>query len=211
MKHPSPVQLTIALTATTLLAYAGLRLLAPGPAPSAGVFGPDAAGTAAAIDPLANLPDALPEISLHDIDGTLTSLASWSGKPLIVNFWATWCAPCLREIPLLKQLQADRPDLTVIGIAVDRPEPVADFAAEMEFNYPVLVGQADAMDAASAFGLEVFVLPSTVFVAADGGAVGRHVGELHTEHLDNATAAFDALGAGSVSLGEARAQFAGHR
>ena len=74
--------------------------------------------------------------SLDNLPGEQQSIQSWPGKPLLINFWATWCGPCLREIPMLKELQAARPDLQVVGIAIDKPRPRAEFADDMQFNYP---------------------------------------------------------------------------
>lgn len=97
----------------------------------------------------------------------------------------------------------------VVGIAVDRLDPVVSFAEKMQFNYPVLVGQADAMEAAAAFGVDFFALPFTVFTDAVGNILGVHTGELHGEDLDNLAAVLDALGAGAIDLEEARARVAG--
>ncbi|SRR5690606_34783790 len=154
------------------------------------------------------LPDRLPHFELDDLDGNRQSIHSWPGQPLLINFWATWCAPCLREIPLLKDLQAEHSWLTVVGIAVDRPEPVAQFAADMQFNYPILVGQAEGWEAAAMLG-EFYALPFTVFTSADGYVLGVHTGELHAEHLDNVVAVLDDLRAGRADIEQARARLAG--
>src|SRR5690606_40937128 len=133
------------------------------------------------------LPDLLPHFELADLEGAPRSIHIWPGQPLVINFWATWCAPCLREIPLLKALQQENDWLTVVGIAVDRTEPVVEFAASMDFNYPILVGQAEGWEAAARFG-EFYALPFTVFTSADGHVIGVHTGELHAEHLENVQA-----------------------
>ena len=152
---------------------------------------------------------SLPEFMLDDLTGNKLSIDSWPGKPLLINFWATWCAPCLREIPMLKEFQAGNPSMQVIGIAVDSLDPVVSFAHEMQFNYPVMVGQADAMDAAAAFGIEFFALPFTVFTSADGALLGLHTGEIHAEHLENLVAVLDDLDAGRIDNSTARARIAG--
>lgn len=128
----------------------------------------------------------VPAFELADLDGNLRSLSDWSGKPRIVNFWATWCAPCRREIPLLKKLQEAHTDLDlqIIGVAVDELEPVLQYAADMQFNYTILVGQEDAMLAAESFGIEFLALPFTFVVAADGELLATHIGELLPEDAD---------------------------
>ena len=123
-----------------------------------------------ALDPLmapAKIPEHLPDFSLSDLDGKIVSIRTWSGRPLIINFWATWCAPCRREIPLLETLHADGPRQgpTVIGIAVDHRESVAAYAKELKINYPLLVGEQDALDAAGAFGVVSPVFPFTAAVS----------------------------------------------
>ncbi len=153
----------------------------------------------------------LPEFSLANLSGEQQSIHSWPDDALVINFWATWCAPCLREIPLLKSFQDEQRDsgVTVVGIAVDRPDPVAAFAAEMTFNYPILVGQAEGMEAAASFGVDFFALPFTVFVDHDQNVLGVHTGELHAEDLENLATVFAALARGDIDLDTARARVAG--
>ncbi|WP_428100078.1 TlpA family protein disulfide reductase [Candidatus Rariloculus sp.] len=199
-KVTTPTAVTLALSAAALLGYGGLRLLAPrlGEQPP-----PDIASAEQA------LADQLPTFALYDLTGEPRSIRSWPGKPLLVNFWATWCAPCLREIPMLKEFQTDNPSLQVVGIAVDRLDSVLAFADQMQFNYPVLVGEADAMAAASAFGVEFFALPFTVFTGADGAVLGVHTGEIHAEHLENFVAVLGGLDAGQIDNGTARMRLSG--
>ena len=152
--------------------------------------------------------DRLPEFALGNLAGEPQSITSWPGKPLLINFWATWCAPCLREIPLLKQLQTSNDALQIVGIAVDRRDPVVTFAETMQFNYPILIGQSDAWEAAAAFGVNVYALPFTIFTAPDGSVLGVHTGELHPEHLERLTTTLDDLRAGALDLAAARARLA---
>ena len=191
--------MTLALSVAALLAYAGLRLFATGSMQQA------PAQTAAAAETLA---DRLPEFALPDLHGDRRSIRSWPGKPLLVNFWATWCAPCRREIPMLKEFQTGNASLQVVGIAIDRLEPVHAFADEMQFNYPVLIGEAEAMAAASAFGVQFLALPFTVFTGADGAVLGVHTGEVHAEHLERFVAVLDELAAGSIDNAAARTRLA---
>src|SRR6056297_90526 len=123
------------------------------------------------------------DFSLPDLAGQTRTLADWEGELRVINFWATWCAPCRREIPLLKEIQAQHGEagVQVIGIAIDEAGPVADYAAEMEFNYPVLIGQEDAIAAAESFGIDFLGLPFTLIVAPDGELLNVHVGEFNQQ------------------------------
>ena len=189
--------LTLALSAAALLAYAGYRAVVAGNMP----HGAEHAGAPVPVD-------TLPEFALEDLGGEIRSIRGWEGDALAINFWATWCAPCLREIPLLKEFQDANGSagVQVVGIAVDRPEAVRAFAEDMGFNYPVLVGQLAAMEAAAGFGLEFFVLPFTVFTDRRERILGVHSGELHTEHLDEVLLVLNALEAGSMDIDAARAR-----
>lgn len=128
--------------------------------------------------PEVQLPTHRPAFSLPNMQGESVSISRWDGKPLLINFWATWCPPCREEIPLLKDLQTryGEQGLQVIGIAVDDMDKVRDYAATMDFNYPILVGQQEAVRVANQFGLDLYGLPVSVLVTADGRIVERHRG-----------------------------------
>jgi thiol-disulfide isomerase/thioredoxin len=123
---------------------------------------------------------------LAGLDGTMRSFSEWHGKHRIVNFWATWCAPCRREIPLLKAFQEQHgaSGFQVIGIAVEFLEPVVAYAENAQFNYPILVGEQDAMAVAETSGISFIGLPFTMVVTADGTLIGAHMGEIHQQQLD---------------------------
>ena len=126
------------------------------------------------------------DFSLPGMDGIVRNLSDWHGQSRIVNFWATWCAPCRREIPLLKKLQAEQDvnGLQVIGIAVDFEEEVIAYAEEAQFNYPILVGQEEAMVAAESSGVEFIGLPFTLVVSRNGELLSTHIGEILEEHIE---------------------------
>jgi thiol-disulfide isomerase/thioredoxin len=212
MAKARPALLTAALSAAAVLGYVAYRAVLGPPQPEPSVesieFGEDLANDSETRAAPATLVERLPEFSLEALDGTRQSISSWPGKPLLINFWATWCAPCLREIPMLKEFQSGRSELKVIGIAIDQRDPVVTFAEKMQFNYPILIGQSGGWDAAAAFGVEVFALPFTVFTGADGSVLGVHTGELHAEHLENLTAVLDDLRDGKIDLATARARLA---
>ena len=147
-----------------------------------------------------------PAFSLPDLDGTPREFAEWDGKHRLLNFWATWCAPCRREIPLLVAFQEQHGDagFQVLGIAVDFPEQVASYAEQTEFNYPILVGQQDAMAVAESSGIEFIGMPFTMFVASDGEYIGAYIGELHQSHLDDIVNIMTRLDSGDITKDEAR-------
>jgi thiol-disulfide isomerase/thioredoxin len=118
------------------------------------------------------------EVRLADLDGTPQRLAQWRGKVLVVNFWATWCAPCREEIPLLIKLQAKYRErgLQLVGIAIDQPDKVRPYAKEMGMNFPILIGGVDAIDLTKALGNRAGVLPFTVVLGRDGKVASREVG-----------------------------------
>lgn len=126
-------------------------------------------------------PSVLPDFSLADMEGTPRSIRSWPGKSMIVNFWATWCAPCRREIPLLNELQRTHGEkgFQVVGVAVDVREDVLAYAQEIGIEYPVIMGEQDALEAANQFGIGSIGFPFTVFTDDRHRIVLTHLGELH--------------------------------
>ena len=150
-----------------------------------------------------------PAFSLPDMAGASRDFAEWQGTHRLLNFWATWCAPCRREIPLLKDFQDTHGEagFQVLGIAVDFPEEVTKYAAEAEFNYPVLIGQQDAMAVAESSGIEFIGMPFTMFVTRDGEYIGAYIGELHPSHLNDIVNIFTRLDNGEITKDEARGAF----
>lgn len=121
-----------------------------------------------------------PDVSMADLDKEVRAISEWDGEVLLVNFWATWCPPCLREIPVFIDLQdeLDEQGFQVIGIAIDDRKAVQDFADTMGITYPVLVGQDDGIEASKAFGNRLGALPFTAIVDRDGVIVYKHRGEM---------------------------------
>jgi thiol-disulfide isomerase/thioredoxin len=178
--------------------FAGRAWLAPPPPPL----------TAASAMAPAVIPERRPEVTLADRDGKPRRLSEWNGKPQVINFWATWCAPCRREIPMLNALAADPAfaGFALIGIAIDFREDVLDYLKSMPIEYPVLIGEQDGLDAARAFGVESLGLPFTAFVDATGRIVTLHVGELHREQADVILSVVRSLDAGEIDLKAAQAR-----
>ena len=209
MARSRPALVTVALSAAAALGYLTYRIWMP-PAPVDSDADPIIVDIAA--DPEDDAPPqtaaTLPDFSLGNLAGEPQSIKSWPGKPLLINFWATWCGPCLREIPMLKELHASRPALQVVGIAIDKRDAVVKFADEMDFNYAILIGQSEAWEAAAALGVNIYALPFTVFTGTDGSILGVHTGELHAEHIERFREVADDLAAQRIRLDEARERMA---
>jgi len=110
------------------------------------------------------------DFSLFDVDGEQRYLSEWQGKIIVINFWATWCAPCRDEIPAFVELQKQYFDegLQFIGIALQEADEVRDFINEFNMNYPVLVGGEGVIKAAKKLGNDIGALPYTVIVDSNG-------------------------------------------
>jgi thiol-disulfide isomerase/thioredoxin len=156
-----------------------------------------------------SIPTDVPNISLADGDGVKHALSEWKGRPLLINFWATWCAPCRREIPLLKTLRHDRAadGVEIVGIAVDFRDAVRNYAREMGIDYPVLVGEQDGLDAIAAFGMDT-VFPFTVFADRQGRIVTLKIGELHTDEARFILDEVKAIDQGRTDLAAAKKDIA---
>jgi len=152
---------------------------------------PDAAAPQPTAESKKAIPDTLPDITLANLEDKPTKLASFAGRPLMVNFWATWCAPCRREIPLLNKIRAERKaqNAEIVGVAVDFKEDVLKFVQKVPINYPLLVGEEDGLAAAEAFGMGM-AFPFSIFVDSQNRILTVKIGELHE---DEANFAFDRL------------------
>ena len=147
-----------------------------------------------------------PSFTMPDLDGEERDFSEWDGRHRLLNFWATWCAPCRREIPLLKEFQAEQGEdgILVMGIAVDFAEDVARYAEAAEFNYPILVGQNEAMAVAESSGVTFIAMPFTMIVSRDGEFLGAYLGELHRAHLDNISSILSRLDSGDIDTAQAK-------
>lgn len=121
-----------------------------------------------------------PDFSMPDVDGTTHSISEWDGKVLIVNFWATWCTPCRKEIPEFITLQDELGEkgLQFIGIAIDRPDETRHFMQEIGINYPILVDEEQGMRLVGEYGNRLMALPYTVIIDRSGNVVHTHMGEI---------------------------------
>lgn len=150
-------------------------------------------------------PQTLPlTVSLPDSAGKMHPLAQYLGHPLVLNFWATWCEPCRREVPLLQALHQERGNtVQIVGIAVDFQKDVLPYARSQGITYPLLMGEKDGLAAVNAFGMQV-LLPFTVFADSRGDIVAVKVGELHADEARMILTKLTAVDAGKLGLGDAR-------
>lgn len=158
------------------------------------------------LPPEAKIPDRLPDFALNDLNGKLTPIRQWGGKSLVINFWATWCAPCRREIPMLEDLSGEWSGrgVTVIGIAVDHRDQVSNYAKALNIPYPLLIGEQDALDVVGALGVQSPVFPFTVFTDRRGEVVAVFIGELHKAQANLILSVVQGVNQAQVALPDAR-------
>ena len=193
-RKPSKVAVFIAMAAVAIAIL--IVMLAPGsdvPAPVAEqkkgnlTGSPNTADEDAAADAKAEGKAAPLNFTLKDMNGVDVKLASFKGKPIVMNFWATWCGPCRAEIPSLVELNTQYgeagKDVVILGISVDDPvEKLKPYASQMHMNYPVLVG-AGRDDVQDAFG-PLWGIPVTVFIDRDGKIAKKHSGIASKEQFE---------------------------
>ena len=200
-----PIVLAALLAGAAVYLYQSSREAAPatgGGVPGVPATGETGGGGAqSGRKPSRVIPAVLPDFALATVEGPLRKLSSFQHPSLIVNFWATWCAPCRREIPLLRQLRNERGErgVEVLGIAVDFREDVLKYAAKIGLDYPLLIGEEDGLAAADAFGIDP-VFPFTVFADAKRRIVAVKVGELHADEAAFILDHIELLNAGRLTL-----------
>jgi thiol-disulfide isomerase/thioredoxin len=137
---------------------------------------------AAANQPAVNAGSTLPEFFLTDLTGEPHSPASLTGKPAVINFWATWCKPCEIEMPLLQALAEKYPQVAVIGInSGETEEVIRPFLVKYDITFPVWLDTGSTITDR----LKIIGLPTTYFIDADGIIQAVHLGQL-TPDLMNA-------------------------
>lgn len=133
----------------------------------------------------ANIPPPALEFSLPDLQGRQRAISEWQGKILIINFWATWCPPCLKEIPEFISLQNEFNDkgLQFVGIAVEDKEAIEQYLKTIAINYPILVGGDEAITLSRQLGNIISTVPFSIIVNKQGQIIHRHPGELSRERI----------------------------
>lgn len=127
-----------------------------------------------------------PDFELRDVNGVSHNVQEWDGKILVINFWATWCRPCLSEIPEFIRLQEKYHDqgLQFVGIAMHTADEIKDYIAKVGMNYPALVGKDEATEVAKSLGNRFTVLPYTVVIDPDRRIYFIRSGPLKYEEAD---------------------------
>jgi thiol-disulfide isomerase/thioredoxin len=135
--------------------------------------------------------------TLPDPAGQPQPLSKWQGKPLLINFWASWCGPCVEEMPALEALHKEMPSLQIIGIGVDSAPKISEFAAKLKIDYPLYVAGSNAISVMRDLGNTVGGLPFTLLVGADGTIQQTYIGALDFDklHKDIASGATPKLAA----------------
>ena len=121
-----------------------------------------------------------PDFSLPDLQGDIRDISEWDGKFIVLNFWATWCPPCRKEIPEFVTLQREYAELGLqfVGVAIDDRESVSQFSMEMDMNYPNLIAETQGIDLAQQYGNTHGALPFSVIIDPKGQILFRKIGIL---------------------------------
>lgn len=130
---------------------------------------------------------SLSSLTVKDMQANPVSLDKWQENLLVINFWATWCPPCRKEIPLLIETQKkySQDNVQFLGIAMDDANDVSRYMQTIDFNYPVLISDMnETIRIGQAFDYNFIALPFTLFVSADGKSSRAHTGELTTQELN---------------------------
>lgn len=186
--------LLIALLAAGLGAIAGLLVSGPGPLWRSalgqkvlqGAIEADAPAPPAGVT-VARVGDTMPTLRLSDLEGRMVEVPeTWRGRPLLINVWASWCGPCIEEMPELQRFDArqGREGVQVVGIALDDPEAVRAFLRKVPVDYPILVDAPSPADAGVRLGNVKGVLPYSVLIGRDGRVLRRRIGPFVPGELD---------------------------
>lgn len=130
--------------------------------------------------------------SLTDVNNKSTKMSEWQGKLLLVNFWATWCAPCVEEMPELSELQSSQQfkNLQIIGIGIDSAANIQEFAGKYKIHYPLYVAGMNGIELSRQLGNQQGGLPFTLLIGPDGQVKKTYLGRLNMDVLRKDLASF---------------------
>lgn len=127
--------------------------------------------------------DVLFSQNLPDLRGEAQDFAQWRGRPVLVNFWATWCAPCVKEMPDLDRLQAEFPGVAFVGIGIDSTPNMLAFTEKVPVAYTLLEARATGLDLMRELGNKNGGLPFTVIIAEDGRITRSIAGQVAPDDI----------------------------
>jgi thiol-disulfide isomerase/thioredoxin len=143
---------------------------------------PPAAATSSA-SPSLQVGDRADDLVLPDLHGKPQRLSQWRGQRVLLNFWATWCAPCRKEMPTLSAAQAQHRNVRIVGVALDQPQTVRDYLERTPVDYPILIGIDAEPEPSLRFGDTVGALPYSVLISPDGRIERTRLGPLDAGEL----------------------------
>ena len=138
------------------------------------------------VNPMTGGLDELWQMQFETPDGGKLAMQSLKGKPLLINFWATWCPPCVEELPLLERFynQNKAKNMQIVGLAADKPEAVRTFLQKLPLTFPIGIIDFSGIALSKSWGNLAGGLPFSVMLAADGHAMQRKMGKLSEDDLN---------------------------
>jgi thiol-disulfide isomerase/thioredoxin len=128
-------------------------------------------------------PLALYGARLPDLDGQEVSLSTLKGRPVVVNFWATWCAPCVQEMPHLDSMAKELPEINFVGIGIDTAQNIAQFVAKLPVSYQLLIAGHAGIAMVRELGNSAGGLPFTLLFDANGSIFDSILGQVEPTDL----------------------------
>lgn len=125
------------------------------------------------------------KMQMPGLDAKQLVMQDFKGKPLLINFWATWCPPCVSEMPLLERMYSENAakNIQILGIAADKEEAVKRFVVQKQIHFPIAIAGGEAINLSKSLGNPLGSLPFSVFVHSDGTVQRVKIGELHEDDI----------------------------